>query len=70
MLKRNALFRVWLDPHHNLTDSEGYGTATYYKHPLSEYEKSCQTIAALEKRVKELEEELQIADELLDAKES
>lgn len=29
---------VWLDPHHNLTDSEGYGSTDFYKKPLSQYE--------------------------------
>lgn len=30
---------VWLDPHHNLIDSEGYGKARYYYRPKTEYEK-------------------------------
>lgn len=33
-----TFYIVWFDPHHNLTDSEGYGTATYYNRPRSEYE--------------------------------
>lgn len=34
----NIFYIVWLDPHHNLTDSEGYGKAIKYKPPQSEYE--------------------------------
>ncbi|MCD8021451.1 MAG: hypothetical protein LUF30_00195 [Lachnospiraceae bacterium] len=33
-----VFYVVWLDPHHNLTDSEGYGTVRYYKPALSLYE--------------------------------
>ena len=27
----NTFYVVWLDPHHNFSDSEGYGRAKYYK---------------------------------------
>lgn len=37
-LYKNIFYVVWLDPHHNLTDSEGYGKAERYKMPLSVYE--------------------------------
>ncbi len=30
-----TFYIVWLDPHHNLTDSEGYGTITYHKAGMS-----------------------------------
>lgn len=35
---QNVFYIVWLDPHHNLSDSEGYGTVTYYSTPQSEYD--------------------------------
>lgn len=34
----SVFYIVWLDPHHNLTDSEGYGGVREYTTPLSEYE--------------------------------
>ena len=33
-----VFYIVWLDPHHNLTDSEGYGKAIRYNRPCSTYE--------------------------------
>ena len=33
VLINNVFYVVWLDPHHNLTDSEGYGTARKYSAP-------------------------------------
>ena len=36
---KHIFYVVWLDPHHNLTDSEGYGTANYYPRPKSDYER-------------------------------
>ena len=33
-----VFFIVWLDPHHNLTDSEGYGKAVKYAQPMTAYE--------------------------------
>ncbi len=39
-IKIDGLFYVvWLDAHHNLTDSEGYGVAQAYRKPSSEYER-------------------------------
>ena len=39
-IKIDSLFYViWLDAHHNLTDSEGYGGAQSYRQPTSEYER-------------------------------
>lgn len=40
-----VFYIVWLDPYHNLTDSEGYGSVVKYKTPLSEYETMTQEIA-------------------------
>ena len=33
-----VFYVVWLDAHHNLTNSEGYGDVNQYSQPLSEYE--------------------------------
>ena len=35
---KNIFYIVWLDPHHNLSDSAGYEKAKKYKVPPSEYE--------------------------------
>ncbi|MFM9414119.1 hypothetical protein ACKQTC_07040 [Peptococcus simiae] len=61
-----VFYIVWLDPHHNLTDSAGYGGAIKYPPGLSLYEKQEKKISSLEKRVLYLEEELKTAEELLD----
>lgn len=34
----SVFYIVWLDPHHNLTNSEGYGTCREYDKPRTEYE--------------------------------
>ena len=33
VIVNNVFYVVWLDPHHNLTDSEGYGTVKKYPAP-------------------------------------
>ncbi|MBQ7502968.1 hypothetical protein IJT93_09745 [bacterium] len=33
VLENGVFYIIWLDPHHNLTDSEGYGKARKYKAP-------------------------------------
>ena len=38
ILLSGVFYIVWLDPHHNLTDSDGYGKATYYRPAKSQYE--------------------------------
>ena len=35
---QTVFYIVWLDAHHNLTDSEGYGKAREYARPLTPYE--------------------------------
>lgn len=42
ILNEGIFYVVWLDPHHNLTNSDGYGTAKYCLRPKSEYELLCQ----------------------------
>ena len=61
----NVFYVMWLDPHHNLTDSEGYGTAKYHYRPQSEHEKNVQKITELEERNAYLMDELKAAEELL-----
>ena len=56
---------VWLDPHHNLTDSEGYGTATKYYTPKSEYETLQDKIQQQTETIFRLEQDLQATDDLL-----
>lgn len=40
LLIDKVFYVVWLDPHHNLTDSEGYGGKKNFRQPLSEYEEN------------------------------
>lgn len=61
----SVFYIVWLDPHHNLTDSEGYGTATKYRAPESEWETKNREVTRLEERIRYLEDELRTAEELL-----
>lgn len=60
-----VFYVVWLDPHHNLTNSEGYGTENWYKPALSLYETQEMTITQLQKENERLIEELKAAEELL-----
>ena len=52
----NCFHVVWLDRHHNLTNSEGYGKENYYKTPLSLYETKELELKKAYDRIKELEE--------------
>lgn len=65
VLTGGVFYIVWLDPHHNLTNSEGYGTENWYKPALSLYETQEMTIAQLQKEKEHLVEELKAAEELL-----
>lgn len=60
-----VFYVVWLDPHHNLTNSEGYGTEKRYKPALSIYEMQEMTIDQLKKENEKLSEDLKAAEELL-----
>lgn len=62
---RGLFYIVWFDPHHNLTNSEGYGTLTKYRAPESEYESNQREIKILREKVSYLEDELKVAEELL-----
>lgn len=65
----NCFHIVWLDKHHNLTNSEGYGKESLYKAPLSLYENQKWELSNAYNRIKELEEENSIYKELFDYKE-
>lgn len=54
----NVFYIIWLDPHHNLTNSEGYGKETYYHKAKSEYELLCEEIIDLKRQLSESEEML------------
>lgn len=55
----DVFYVVWLDAHHNLTDSDGYGKAKYFAQPLSDYED-------LQRKYDELKKEYDSAMETLD----
>lgn len=64
----NVFYVVWLDPHHNLTDSEGYRTANQNKPAIGLYETQQAEIDELRQRIAHREEELKIAYALIDKK--
>ena len=53
-----VFYIVWLDPHHNLTNSEGYGKEAYYKEGFSDYEKLEIECERLKRENQELKDEL------------
>lgn len=60
-----VFYVVWLDPHHNLSNSKGYRQEEWYKPALSEYEKQEILIAKQREENLRLIEELTAAEELL-----
>lgn len=64
-LIEGVFYVVWLDPHRNLTNSEGYGTATYYRPGMSLYEKRELEIQRLKDENIHLKGDLQAAEEIL-----
>lgn len=52
----DIFYIVWLDRHHNLTNSEGYGKEKYYKPPPCLYEINEMKIAKLESDLREYEQ--------------
>lgn len=67
-LVRGIFYVVWLDPHHNLTNSEGYGKMTYHMQPLSMYEQQLSKISELEEKVSKMQEDINTYEELLNEK--
>ena len=61
----SIFYIVWLDPHHNLTDSEGYGGVNKYRAGMSIYEKQKFEIDSLKQKNGQLERDLKAAEELL-----
>lgn len=55
----SVFYVVWLDAHHNLTNSEGYGGVNKCSQPLSEYE-------TLKKEIEELKKENTLLNSLLE----
>lgn len=66
ILLEGVFYVVWLDPHHNLTDSPHYGTATYHPRPPSDYEVQEQVITDLTKSVMYWKGQYEAAQALLD----
>lgn len=56
---------VWLDPHHNLSDSDGYRGAAYYFPAKSEYELRAEELQEKDALIKKLEEDLRVAEILM-----
>lgn len=50
----NIFYIVYLDPHHNLVDSEGYGGIKHFNAPKSEYEDMQQKISDYEALLDEM----------------
>ena len=53
----NIFYVVWLDPHHNTSDSEHYEKAKAYQRPLSTYEIQCQLIEEFNQKIQHLTQE-------------
>jgi hypothetical protein len=61
-----VFYIVWLDPHHNLTNSEGYGAETYFKAGMSLYEKQELKLQRLKEDNEQLKGNLQAAEALIE----
>lgn len=64
----DVFYIVWLDPHHNLTNSEGYGGIKWFHPGKSVYESQEETISELNKTITEQKEEIATYEELLQSK--
>lgn len=63
----SVFYVVWLDPHHNLTDSAGYGGVDEFMKPKSEYEYQEDRILELKAENETLRLKLNEQNELLDS---
>lgn len=61
-----VFYVVWLDPYHNLTDSEGYGGVNEFAKPKSEYEYQEDRILELKAEIETLRLKLSEQNELLE----
>lgn len=68
ILLEGVFYIVWLDPHHNLTDSPHYETATKHPSPKSEYEIREEEISRLKCKLEQVSADYQAAQQLLDEK--
>lgn len=64
-LIEDVFYVLWLDPHHNLTDSEGYGGVRRYNKPKSQFEEMEEEIERLKKEIARLEKDKKEYEELL-----
>lgn len=60
-----VFYLVWLDPHHNLTNSDGYEGPQKYNPPQSEYEQLEAQNNELKAENKKLKDDLDAAEKLL-----
>lgn len=65
LLIDSVFYVIWLDPYHNLSDSEGYGTVKTYKPAYSSYEECMRQIEEKDKYITQLEMDLAAAEELI-----
>ena len=61
-----VFYVVWLDPHHNLTDSEGYGTVRIYNAGLSDYERLQAEVESGKEEILRLRDEIAEYEKILD----
>ena len=63
--ENTVFYIVWLDAHHNLTNSEGYGKAKYFASPLDMYELLEQKNEELKQENTKLKGDLETAEKLM-----
>ena len=56
-IEHSVFYIVWLDPHHNLTDSEGYSGKVWFKRPVSESELRQLELDSLRQKYAELQKD-------------
>lgn len=62
----NIYYIYWLDPHHNMYDSDGYGGIQLYPSPLTVYDKLLEEKNSFETENNRLQEEIKAYEELLE----
>ncbi len=63
-----VFYIVWLDAHHNLTDSEGYGTSKVFIKPYNAYDLLEKENRELRQQCEKLQVDLKVAEEMLERK--